>query len=175
AGQRVDFSTVTGFVNWKTEDLTDLDYTAAPIATRLNTEKDFQFTEEMRFSSAKSAPVALSANMAFKWQAGLFVFTQHYTQDATNSYSPFVLSPFIAFPVSQHSPQSTLDDRGLGAYAQGTLTVNRRLDLIVGVRGDSEHKDADLNTFYTPAIAPPQVVDASKTFSDVSPQFAIAY
>jgi len=175
AGRRVDFSTVTGFVNWKTEDLTDLDYTAAPIATRLNTEKDFQFTEEMRFSSAKSAPVALSANMGFKWQAGLFVFTQHYTQDATNSYSPFVLSPFIAFPVSQHSPQSTLDDRGLGAYAQGTLTVNRRLDLIVGVRGDSEHKDADLNTFYTPAIAPPQVVDASKTFSDVSPQFAVAY
>src|SRR6185369_1975573 len=105
----------------------------------------------------------------------LFVFTQHYTQDATNSYSPFVLSPFIAFPVSQHSPQSTLDDRGLGAYAQGTLTVNRRLDLIVGVRGDSEHKDADLNTFYTPAIAPPQVVDASKTFSDVSPQLAVAY
>jgi iron complex outermembrane receptor protein len=175
AGRRVDISSVTGFLKWKTDDLTDLDYTAAPIATRSNAEEDFQFTEEMRFSSAKAAPIALSSKVAFKWQAGLFLFTQHYKQDAVNNYSPFVLSPFVAFPVSQHSPQSTLDDRGFGAYAHGTITVSSRLDLIVGLRGDREHKDADLNTFYSPPIAPAQVVDASKDFSDVSPQFAVAY
>jgi iron complex outermembrane receptor protein len=175
AGRRVDISSVTGFLKWKTDDFTDLDYTAAPIATRSNAEEDFQFTEEMRFSSAKAAPVALSNNLAFRWQAGLFLFTQHYKQDAVNNYSPFVLSPFIVFPVSQHSPQSTLDDRGFGAYAQGIFTVSRRLDLIVGLRGDREHKEADLNTFYTPPIAPAQVVNASKDFSDVSPQFAVAY
>jgi iron complex outermembrane receptor protein len=175
AGQRVDVSSITGFLKWKTEDLTDLDYTAAPIATRSNAEEDFQFTEEMRFSSAKAAPVALSSNVALKWQAGLFLFTQNYTQDAVNNFSPFVLSPFVGFPVSQHSPQSTLDDRGVGVYAQGTLTFSRNLDLIVGVRGDREHKEADLHTFFSPAIAPPQVVSASKDFSDVSPQLAIAY
>jgi iron complex outermembrane recepter protein len=174
-GRRVDVSSVTGFLKWKTDDLTDLDYTAAPIATRSNVEEDFQFTEEMRVSSTKAAPVKLSNNLALKWQAGLFLFTQHYTQDAINNYSPFVLSPFIAFPLSQHSPQSTLDDRGLGLYAQGTFTVARNLDLIAGVRGDREHKEADLNTFYVPPIAPPQLVTASRDFSDVSPQFAIAY
>src|SRR6185295_9535292 len=125
--------------------------------------------------STKAAPVKLSNTVALRWQAGLFLFTQHYTQDAINNYSPFVLSPFIAFPLSQHSPQSTLDDRGLGIYAQGTLTVFRRLDLIAGVRGDREHKEADLNTFYVPPIAPQQMVTASRDFSDVSPQFAIAY
>ena len=175
AGRRVDVSSATGFLKWKTEDLTDLDYTAAPIATRSNTEEDFQFTEELRVSSTKAAPVKLSNTVALRWQAGLFLFTQHYTQDAINNYSPFVLSPFIAFPLSQHSPQSTLDDRGLGIYAQGTLTVFRRLDLIAGVRGDREHKEADLNTFYVPPIAPQQMVTASRDFSDVSPQFAIAY
>ena len=175
AGQRVDVSSVTGFLKWKTEDLTDLDYTAAPIATRSNTERDFQFTEEMRVSSAKTAAVKLSNTMALKWQAGLFLFTQHYTQDAVNNYSPFVVSPFIAFPLSQHSPQSTLDDRGLGVYGQGTLTVARNLDVIVGVRGDREHKEADLSTFYVPPIAPLQAVATSRDFSDVSPQFAIAY
>ena len=175
AGQRVDVSSVTGFLKWKTEDLTDLDYTAAPIATRSNTERDFQFTEEMRVSSAKTAAVKLSNTMTLKWQAGLFLFTQHYTQDAVNNYSPFVVSPFIAFPLSQHSPQSTLDDRGLGVYGQGTLTVARNLDVIVGVRGDREHKEADLSTFYVPPIAPLQAVATSRDFSDVSPQFAIAY
>jgi iron complex outermembrane receptor protein len=175
AGTRVDFSSVTGILKWKTADLTDLDYTAAPIATRSNAEDDLQFTEEVRFASAQASPIALSGRVALKWQAGLFLFTQNYTQDAVNSFSPFVLSPFITFGVAQHSPQSALDDRGVGVYAQGTFTVSRKLDLIVGVRGDREHKNADLNTFYTPAIAPPQAVNASKNFSDVSPQFAVAY
>jgi iron complex outermembrane receptor protein len=175
SGERVDVSSVTGFLKWKTEDLTDLDYTAAPIATRTNAEEAFQFTEELRLSSAKTTPVALSPAVTLKWQAGVFLFTQNYTQDAVNSYSPFVVSPFITFPVSQHSPQAALDDRGVGVYGQGTFTVSRRLDVIVGARADREHKTADLNTFYAPAIAPPQTVNASKDFSDVSPQFAVAY
>jgi iron complex outermembrane receptor protein len=175
AGQRVDFSAVTGFLKWKTEDLTDLDYTAAPLATRTNLEDDFQFTEEVRFSSAKASPVALSPMVSLKWQAGLFLFTQNYTQDAVNNYSPFVLSPFITFAVAQHSPQAALDDRGVGVYGQGTFTFSQKLDVIVGARADREHKAADLNTFYSPAIAPPQVVNAAKDFSDVSPQVAVAY
>ena len=48
----VVFSSTTGFVNWKTQDVTDLDYTPRPILTRDNTEKDFQFTQEVRFASA---------------------------------------------------------------------------------------------------------------------------
>lgn len=174
-GHRVDFSSVTGFLKWKTEDLTDLDYTMAPIATRTNAERAFQFTEEARWSSAKAAPIALSRAVSLKWQAGLFLFTQNFDQDAVNNYSPFVVSQFVPFAVSQHSPQSSLDDRGFGVYGQGTLTIASKLDLVVGARGDREHKTADLNTFYTPAIAPPQIVNASRDFNDISPQFAAAY
>jgi iron complex outermembrane receptor protein len=174
-GRRVDVSSTTGVMKWKTEDLTDLDYTAAPLATRTNAEENVQFTEELRFSSAKTAPIALSGRVSLKWQAGLFFFTQHYTQDAVNSYAPFVVSPFITFPLSETSPQAALDDRGLGVYAQGTFTVGRKLDLIVGARGDREHKEADLQTFFVPALGPPRVVVASKDFNDVSPQFAVAY
>jgi iron complex outermembrane receptor protein len=175
AGTKVDFSTVTGFVKWKTQDLTDLDYTAAPLITRNNAEDDFQFTEELRLASAKGAPVALSDHAAVKWQSGVFIFTQNYKQDAVNNYSPFVLSPLLAFPVSQHSPQAALDDRGVGVYGQGTLTLSDRLDVVFGARGDREHKLADLHTFYSPPIAPAAVVNAQKDFSDVSPQFAAAY
>ena len=110
-----------------------------------------------------------------KWQAGVVLFTQNYTQDAVNNYSPFVLSQFLAFPVSQHSPESALDDRGAGIYGQATWTFSRSLDVIVGARGDREHKKADLRTFYSPVIAPPTGVNAERSFGDVSPQFALAY
>ena len=175
SGTRVDFSAVTGFLKWKTEDLTDLDYTALPLATRNNAEEDFQFTEEVRFASAKAAPITLSEHVTMKWQAGVVLFTQNYTQDAVNNYSPFVLSQFLAFPVSQHSPESALDDRGAGVYGQATWTFSRSLDVIVGARGDREHKKADLRTFYSPVIAPPTGVNAERSFGDVSPQFALAY
>jgi iron complex outermembrane receptor protein len=175
SGPKLDFSTTTGILKWKTEDLTDLDYTALPLITRHNAEEDLQVTEEARFASAKAAPMALSDRVTMKWQAGVFVFTQNYTQDAVNNFSPFVLSPFLSVPVAQHSPTSALDDRGVGIYGQATWTFANKLDLVAGGRGDREHKAASLNTFFTPAIAPSLVVNAEKDFSDVSPQFAVAY
>ena len=79
-------------------------------------------------------------------------------------------------PVAQHSPQSALDDRGLGVYGQTTWTIHKRLDIVVGARADREHKTANLNTFFVPAfIAPGIVLTPEKDFSDVSPQFAVAY
>ena len=173
-GPKVDFSATTGFVWWKTEDLTDLDYTALPLFTRNNAEKAFQFTEEVRFASAKNAPIVLADHVTMRWQAGVFIFTQGYEQDAVNNFSPFVLSQFINFAVAQHSPQSTLDDRGLGVYGQGTWTFSNNLDVTAGLRGDRENKQANMNTFYSPAIAPPTAVIAEKAFGDVSPQFAVA-
>jgi len=175
AGPRVDFTTTTGFLKWKTDDLTDLDYTRLPLITRSNAEKDFQFTEEARVASSKAAPIVLSDRLSMKWQAGVFAFTQNYEQDAVNNFAPFVLSQFLTFPVSQHSPQSTLDDRGMGIYGQATWTFSRDLDVVVGARADHEHKEASLNTFYTPAIAPATALTPAKDFTDVSPQFAVAY
>jgi iron complex outermembrane recepter protein len=110
-----------------------------------------------------------------KWQAGAFLFTQNYDQEAVNNLAPFVLSPFINFPVSQTSPRAALDDMGISGYGQGTLTLRDRLDVTVGARVDHETKDAVLNSFFSPQIAPPTVVDVSESFSNVSPQVALAY
>jgi iron complex outermembrane receptor protein len=174
-GSKISLSSTTGFLKWKTEDSTDLDYTPLPLLRRDNAEESFQFTEEFRVASAANAPVNLSKSIPLRWQAGVFVFTQNYDQNAVNSFAPFVLSPFLAFPVSQTSPQASLDDVGLGVYGQGTATVASRLDLTAGVRVDTEQKDAVLSTFFTPTIAPPLNVDTGKRFSDVSPQFAASY
>jgi iron complex outermembrane receptor protein len=174
-GSRLAFSTTTGLVRWKTQDVTDLDYSARPLITRDNTEKDFQFTQELRFASPSGAPARLGDNVALKWQAGLFLFTQNYDQDAINNFSPFLLSPQLGFPIRQHSPQSELDDAGVGLYGQATATVRENFDLTFGGRVDHENREAALNTFYEPAFIPGNAVSAEKSFSNVSPQFAASY
>jgi iron complex outermembrane receptor protein len=174
-GKAVDVSTTTGFVWWKTDDRTDLDYTPIPLITRENAERDLQLTQEIRLASSKDAPIALSDNVTLRWQTGVFAFTQDYEQDAVNAFSPFVLSPFVTFPVAQHSPQSTLEDRGIGVYGRGTFTIREKLEGTVGLRGDYERKRAMLDTFFIPVIAPPTSVKAEDSFSDVSPHFTLAY
>jgi iron complex outermembrane receptor protein len=174
-GARLSLSTTTGFVNWQTEDSTDLDYSPFPAARRTNDEEDFQFTQEVRLASAAAAPVRLSSSAALKWQAGVFFFTQNYDQTAVNRLAPFVLSTQIPIAVEQTSPQAELDDRGVGLYGQGTFTFNDRLDVTVGARFDHESKDALLQSFVTPAIFPGNTVDTRADFSNVSPQASAAY
>jgi iron complex outermembrane receptor protein len=174
-GSSLTLSATTGFLKWKTADLTDLDYTPLPLVTRDNTEKSFQFTQEVRVASSASAPMRLSDAAALKWQGGLFLFTQNYDQDAARNFSPGFLSPFLPFPVRQTSPQAALDDVGVGVFGQGVVTLAERVDLTAGLRFDHEQKDANLNVFFTPAIAAPQQTVADESFSNVSPQFAAAF
>ena len=175
-GKNVTFSSTTGFVRWKTDDSTDLDYTPASLLTRNNSEKDLQFSQEIRFASAPAASVRLSDAASMRWQAGVFLFTQRYDQDAVNNFSPFVLSRFIPFPVEQHSPEAELDDTGVGVYGHGTITVNK-MDVTLGARFDRENRKADLATFYVAPviITMPVIVDTEKSFSNVSPQAAVSY
>ena len=169
------FSTTTGFLKWKTVDQTDLDYTPLPLVTRDNLEESFQFTQEARVSSSANAPVRLSDGATLRWQTGVFLFTQNYDQDATRSFSAGFLSPFLPFPIRQTSPQASLDDVGVGVFGQGVVALADRVELTGSLRFDHEQKDATLNVFTTPALAPPQQTVASESFSNVSPQFAASF
>jgi iron complex outermembrane receptor protein len=168
-GGPVIFSSTTGFLRWETQDVTDLDYTPGPILTRDNTERDFQFTQEIRFASAE--PAAAPARR-IRWQSGLFFFTQAYEQDAINSFAPGIVGPSAA---SQHSPRSSLDDFGLGLFGQGTITVHERVDVSAGARFDYEDKSATLESFFDGQPTPPARLDAGESFSNVSPQLSAAW
>ena len=175
AGNRFTFASTTGLVRWKTQDVTDLDYSPVPLITRDNTEEDLQFTQELRFASSPTGAVKLSDTALLAWQTGAFFFSQNYEQLAVNSFSPFVLSEFVPFPVNQTSPDADLDDFGVSVYGQGTLTLSERFDLSAGARFDHENKKALLLTSFSPEIAPSATVDAEESFSNVSPQFAATY
>lgn len=172
---KMALTATTGFVNWKTVDQTDLDYTPLPLVTRDNEEKSFQFTQEVRVASPGNSSVRLSDRASFKWQGGVFLFTQNYDQNATNNFSAGFLSSFLPFPVSQTSPLAKLDDVGVGIFGQGIVSVAERVDLTAGLRFDHEQKDADLSVFFTPPIAPTQQTVADKGYSNVSPQFAASF
>jgi iron complex outermembrane receptor protein len=174
-GRTLSLSTTTGFVDWKTRDLTDLDYTPFPFATRDNTESAFQFTQEVRLASAPAAPVTLSDRASLRWQSGVFFFTQNYDQDAINTFSPFVPPAFLPFALEQHSPQSSLEDWGLGVYGQATTTFSDRIEISAGARVDHENKQALLDSFVVPPIAPANLVAAERDFSNVSPQAAVTF
>jgi iron complex outermembrane receptor protein len=173
-GARVTLSTTTGFVRWRTDDSTDLDYSPLPLATRDNAEEAFQFTQEVRLASAPNARVGMTGGAALAWQTGVFFFTQNYDQEAVNAFSPFVLSPMLTVPVVQTSPLAALDDMGVGVYGQGTLTFAERVDASAGIRVDYERKQADLGTSFSPQIFPGRDVRAEEGFSNVSPQLALA-
>ena len=83
--------------------------------------------------------------------------------------------PFGPFPVDEHSPEAQLDDHGIGIYGRATLTVNRSLDAIVGLRGDFETKKAVMSSHLVPLLAFRTVVDTERDFNDVSPQFTVAH
>ena len=174
-GSALSVTATTGVIRWETDDQTDLDYSPLPLATRSNLEDATQFTQEVRLASAPGRSLSLSQNAALRWQAGVLLFTQDYDQDAVNSLAPFVASPLLGIPVQQTNPRAELNDSGVGLYGQGTLTFNDALDVTVGARFDHETKDARLETFFTPMIAPPTLVDAEESFSNISPQAAIAY
>jgi len=173
-GQSFAIESTTGFINWQTEDSTDLDYSPLPLATRDNFEESRQFTQQVRIASPENAPLALGSTM-IKWQAGIEYFDQAYDQDAVNAFSPFVLNPQLGVPVSMHSPEASIDSNGVGLFARATVTFNDKADVTAGLRVDHEKSDAHLNTFFSPAIAPANVVVADQTFNDVSPQFAFGY
>jgi iron complex outermembrane receptor protein len=174
-GERITFTSSTGFVSWQTEDATDLDYSPLPLATRNNAEESVQFTQEIRAASPVNAPLQLADSLALKWQTGFMLFTQAYEQLAVNTIAPFVLSPDVGFTVQQYSPDATLDDFGMGLFAQATFIVDDKLDLTFGARLDHEQKEAVLDNYLLPALVPPATVTGDRSYTNVSPQVAVGY
>jgi iron complex outermembrane recepter protein len=167
-GEALTMESISGFVYWKNDGLTDLDYgVASPTnfflnATRRNTEKQNQFTQEFRLASAADRPISMGESVELAWQSGLFLFYQDYEQETMNTFAP-PLSMFSGSTISD------LIDRGLGLYGQVKATVLERLEATAGLRFDVEDKDAELGSSVAPAV------ELDDSFREVSPQFGLVF
>ena len=171
-GDKVDFVSITGFVKWDTKGTTDLDYTPYPGMLRTQKISDRQFTQEFQWSSTESAEDTsffLSYPVKISWQAGMLFFMQDYDETSVNDIN----DPGFPFPVQQTSPIAKLEDTGIGAYARATLTAWDVWNCSLGLRFDYEKKDADLQTFYTPGIAPSTSLKTDRDFTEISPHFSL--
>jgi iron complex outermembrane receptor protein len=170
-GENVTISSTSGFVWWTTEAETDLDYTAAPLMTRKNEERQNQFTQEFQVASAEDKPVRVAENLDLSWQSGLFLFTQDYEQDSVNTLSPFITGAPV--PLDDIAA-ADLEDWGMGIYAQGKLTFLERFDFVGGLRYDYESKDASLLT----TVMPPSTFETRELeddYAELTPRVALAW
>lgn len=166
-GDKVDFVSITGLTKWKTESVTDLDYTPFPLMLREQKIRDLQFTQEFQLRSADDSPLVMNEHMKLAWQAGTLFFMQDYDETSVNEIN----NPALPSPVQQTFPIVKLEDIGLGVYGQAILTAWDVWDMALGLRLDYEKKDADLQTYYTPEIAPSTALETNRDFTEVTPQF----
>lgn len=168
-----DFTSTTGYVYWSTVDTTDLDYLPLPFATRYHEEHMNNWTQEFRFSNPAGKPITLSEEATLSWQAGVFLFRADFDEAVANTLNP-PISPIPGTLISQST--ASLTDTGVGTYAQGTLSLWKKLDITAGLRWDFEHKEAALFGTTIPAL--PGATTSSnpeREFSQVTPQASISY
>ena len=188
-GQSVDFTSTTGFVWWKAQDRTDLDYTAGPFnipalglsylgdstsyKIRDNRSNQSTFTQEFKVSNPTKAPIELSDQASLSWMAGIAGFIQNYDQSVSESTGALHLptgAPYFGSIVAGGISTSNAGQRdvGVGAFIQPTLNLWKKFDLSAGVRWDYESKEADLSTNGTPE-------HLNRDFQRVTPQASLSY
>lgn len=171
-GESLEVASTTGYVYWKNDALTDLDYGYTtpqvfwPYATRENEEQQNQVTQEFRVSSSEDSPIALGDNVSLALQGGLFLFYRDYNQEAVNTFAP----PLAMF---SGASDASLTDYGLGVYGQGRVKFWDRLELSAGARFDAEEKEADLSSSSDAAGVTSGSFNDS--FSEVTPQVGLSY
>lgn len=176
AGDHADFISITALQHWRSQDITDLDETAADFIRRNNKESQQNFIQEFRVSSPANKPAVLSDEFTMKWLAGTFFFASDTNQNATNDYRPGAVGvlPQLFFPFQQ---TDTIDEGayGIAIFGQTTLTYRKKLDLTAGLRFDYEHRNADLATTASSPLVPGSASDPSDNFNQVSPRFEVGY
>ncbi|MBN1904616.1 MAG: TonB-dependent receptor [Deltaproteobacteria bacterium] len=171
-GEKIDFASISGLVKWETDGATDLDYTPYPLMLRNSEMRNVQLSQEFQWRSAEDHSIMLNENMKLTWQAGILFFEQDYKETSVNDIN----NPKLPFMLRQTSPVARLEDKGIGAYAKTTLSAWDLWDMALGLRIDHEEKDADLSTFYTPALPgyDPVYLNSDRDFTELSPQVSIA-
>lgn len=169
-GQDVDFSSVTALQYFQSKELTDLDETQFPAATRSNLEQERIAIEEVRLMSPNDKPVVVNKDVSLSWITGALFFASGDEPRVANSVT--ALASPVAFTTDQNA---NINQVGIGVYGQGTLTFWDKLDLTLGGRVDYEYQHAKLVNSFSPPIAPAFSGSDQKSYTQFEPRFALDY
>ena len=130
-------------------------------------------TEELRFSTVPSSA-------AVKWTAGIYMFSQntpnkqaiHFGKDAA-----LVGSPAINYAIINSTKAKSL---GTSLFTQGSYALNKKMDIIAGLRYDYQHTKEDVLGEYKQDASPIMVqtrpdTAAAAFYSAFSPMLSIAF
>ncbi|MFN7953574.1 MAG: TonB-dependent receptor [bacterium] len=193
-GDSLAVESITGFVDYRAAETTDLDATAEPDLTRTSVRDGWQLTQELRVATRDAEPLGLGTTWG--GQAGVFGFLHDDAQDTTNFIAPAYLleSGGIAVPPAlrdllnerfepaQDRTRAVLDDGGVGLYAQATLGFLEQWEATAGLRYDLERKHADIDSVTAlelpggelPLVEPVAVND-TRSFQSVSPRAILSF
>jgi len=151
----------------------DYDGSALPMAQGNIQQKDWQFSDELQFSSPANGP--------FTWVAGAYYYRARGI--AQPLAITFANDPSLnpSFPVGTVAFRGNQDTESVSGYAQGTLKLTDRLGLTAGARYTWEKRGLDARadaTLYlpgSPVIPAVPETRKSKTFSQPTFRASIDY
>jgi iron complex outermembrane receptor protein len=132
-------------------------------------------TQEFKFSSPASSVSKL------KWTAGTYLFYQNTpNKQATHFGADAAL---VGSPDSNYAIVNTTKAKSLGAalYAQGTYSLNKKTDIIFGIRYDYQYSKEEVLGEYLPDGATAPIfqtqpdTSGSTSYSAFSPMLSVAF
>lgn len=149
-----NLSSVSAFAKTSFPFLTDLDGTEIPLQTFGGDPQTTKtWSQELIYTSPSLGPVTFTG--------GLFYLSEKSHTDADISSFGVVVFPPDVFAQAD----------AFAAFVEGTVDITDRLHFTAGGRYSTEKKK--VQTFF--GNGGPQVVDASKRFSDFTPQASLRY
>jgi iron complex outermembrane recepter protein len=132
------FATITAYRYSNFFETRDFDATSLDAIAQTIVETSKQFTQELRFTSAKDGPLSLWSRV--RWIAGLF-----YYQDRTRRSDRFDFGPASISAVRTGSPQNDIfgtdfETHSWAAFGSATVNLTGHLALSAGVRYTNDRK-----------------------------------
>ncbi len=149
-------TSITGFVDYETYEILDVDYTNLAILDGTNQSEEYsQFSQEFRLTSPVGEKVDYIAGVFF--QSG----DVDVTDDVFLGSFLGLAGPPVAFLVDSQWKRRYEQSSDLWSiFAQADINLNERFDLTVGARFSSEDKDGarDLRILGGPTNTTPQAL-----------------
>ena len=167
SGDDLDFTSVTAYQDWSTDETSDFDFSIIDGVRRHSTESQRYVNQELRLESASGDEETDGESSGVRWLGGVNLFAADTSRSGATEYRPGGAG--ILFPpenVGTDTQRGSFDDWGVALFGQVNAPLASGFDLGFGLRFDHEAKDAALRRTFE---------SGGMTFSDSSSSLSESY